>query len=100
MPASPSQRPVSRNIAGFASGDQLGQQWIVVDRDLRAFRNAGVDPDTRHRGFSVQQQRTSLRQILSRRILRVDAQLDRVPSLFEILLPPWQWLTGSDGDLR
>ncbi len=51
-------------------------------------------------GSRYSEQRTGLREISAKRVLGVDAQLDGVPALRELLLRPWQRLAGGDPDLR
>ena len=49
-------------VAGLAPDDQLGEQRVVVHRDLAALGHAGVDADARARRLAIEQQRPGLRQ--------------------------------------
>ncbi len=71
-----------------------------MHRHLGAFGHAAVDADPRHRRLAIEQQRPSLRQVVPGRILCVDAQLDRMAALRQILLRPWQFASSGDSDLR
>ena len=69
------------SVARFGGRDDLGEHRIVVDRDLAALDDAGVDAHAGHPRLAVEQQAAGLRQKALRRILGVDARLDRVAAL-------------------
>ena len=52
----------SSRIARFGRGDELGDERVVVDRDLVALRHPGVDADAGHDRLAVEEQRAGLRQ--------------------------------------
>ena len=89
-----------RGVARLAVRDQLREHRIVVDRHVAAFDDAAVDADAGARRFAIEQQRARLRQETRRRILRVDAALDRVPALRRSSCAPRQRLPHRDEQLR
>ena len=69
----------ARPLAILAPDDQLGQHGIVMDRDLVAGPDAGVDPDMSVRFRQREMHETARRgQEIARRILGVDPGLDRM----------------------
>ena len=94
------QRVAARAVARLArlarQHDQLGQQRIVVDRDLAPLDDAAVDANARARRLAVEQQRAGLRQEAVRGILGVDAALDGVAALRRARPAPRQRLAGGD----
>ena len=75
------RRRASSRVVGL--DDQLRQHRIVVHRDLGALADAAVDADARALRLAVEQDRAGLRKEALRRILGVDAALDRVAALRE-----------------
>ena len=78
---SAAERAGDRSVARLGRDDQLREQRIVVDADLVALDHTRVDADARARRLAIEQQRSRLRQESVRRILGVDAALDRVAAL-------------------
>ena len=71
-------QPRDRLRAVAAPGDQLDYQRVEVGRDHVAFGHAGVDPDAGARGEAQQRDPARRGQEAERRILGVEAGLDRV----------------------
>src|SRR5262245_32990448 len=94
------QRTPPRRIARLAPRDELGHHRVVVDADLRALDDAGVHAHAGHRRLAVEEQRACLRQVIARRILRVDARFNGVSALAEGVLRPRQRLTRGHSNLR
>ena len=64
-----------REVAGLGPGDHLGEQRVVVDGDLAALPNAGIDAQPGHPRLAVEQQRPAC----GRNPLRRDPRRRRAP---------------------
>ena len=82
-----------------AARNELGDERIVVDRDLATFDHSAVDANTGHHRLSVQQKRSGLREIVLRRVLCVDPDFYRVPTLRQLTLRPRERFAGGDREL-
>src|SRR5258706_1383288 len=91
---------VDGGIARLRVADQLRQHRIETDADLRSLRNAGIDADARAGRLAIEGDRAALRKEAVIGVFRVDAHLDGVAALMQIVLPPWQRPAGGDGELR
>ena len=91
-----------RLVAILPAGDELGNHGIVVDGDLPAFVDAGIDAHALAvRGRrDVADEPPHGGQELAVRVLRVDAALDRPAVLLDVLLAQRQPLAGGDADHR
>ena len=93
------QHPPARPLAVGVPDDDLGDERVVEPDDLRALRDPAVDPHPRARGLAVGGDRPGRRQEPVRRVLGVDAALDRVPGEPHVLLRERERLAGGDQDL-
>ena len=77
---------------------QLGDHRVVEHRDLAAFDHAGIDPDAGTLGLEVVDQAAGRRQEAARRILGIDARLDRPAVAPDVALLEAEPLAGGDPD--
>src|SRR5215831_8806586 len=87
-------------ISGRAPADHLGQQGIVVHRDLDALGHAALDPDSGPTGKAEAGDPTRRRREFARGVLGVDAALERASPEREAVLLPWQGRAGGHPELR
>src|SRR5436190_12159749 len=87
-------------IARLRVADELRQHRIERHADLASLPHAGVDAHARPGRLGVEADRPALRQKAVVGILGIDADLDRVAALAQLLLPPRQRLPAGDVDLR
>ena len=75
-----------RAVAVAAPDDHLAEQRVVERRDLAARLHPGVDADPRPGGQHHAVERPGTRHEVVRRVLGVDAQLDRAAARRDVLL--------------
>src|SRR6266852_836523 len=79
--------------------DELGDERVVVRRDVRAGSESRVDANTRSGGRDPARDPLRVRHELASRIFGIDAHLDRVSGPRHLLLGEAEGQTGSDADL-
>jgi hypothetical protein len=93
------EQPAPRLFSVTAAGDGLGEQRIVVGRDDRARRHAAVDAQFGSGRCGVVFDRPGAGQIVLRRILGVDARLDRPAGAADLFLRKRQRLARGAAQL-
>src|SRR5438067_971892 len=90
---------IDRGVARLRISDQFGEHGVELDADRASLGHAGVDTDAGPRRLAVNRNRAALREKTIVGILGVDAYLDRVAALRELLLRPRQTVASCDADL-
>ena len=84
-------------------GDELGDQRVEIDRDLRAFDDAGIDPHRRLAGLALGRRPVAVeapdrRQEFAIGILGIEPRLDRPAVERDVVLRDRELLAGRDPD--
>jgi len=80
-------------------GNQLGEHGIIVDRHLEALVDPAIIPNAWSGRRSIEDELSGERSEVVRRVLGVDATLDRVAPPLHLLLTEGKGLPGGDPDL-